>query len=180
MRDNLEKVWKRMPSGSYFPDPVRAVEIPESDGGARVLRIPTIDDGAAQTVAARWLEAAAETRFHLDSFGFRPGWWADGAVRACRDRCWKRRWVVDLDIAGFFDAVDWGLLTEVVGSRGVSARAVLYVRRWLAVEAVSADGRRIAWHWGTPRGSGLAGAGQPVPALCLRYRPGGRGVSKSE
>lgn len=60
LQDNLYKVWNRMSSGSYFPDPVRSVEIPKPGGGVRVLGVPTIADRVAQTVAARRLEAAAE------------------------------------------------------------------------------------------------------------------------
>jgi RNA-directed DNA polymerase len=41
LKDNLYKVWNRMSSGSYFPPPVKAVEIPKAGGGVRVLGVPT-------------------------------------------------------------------------------------------------------------------------------------------
>ena len=42
-QDNLYKLWNRMSSGSYFPGPVRAVEIPKDHGeGVRVLGVPTV------------------------------------------------------------------------------------------------------------------------------------------
>jgi RNA-directed DNA polymerase len=41
LRGNLYKLWNRMSSGSYFPGPVRAVEIPKSSGGTRILGVPT-------------------------------------------------------------------------------------------------------------------------------------------
>jgi len=73
-RDNLYKLWNRMSSGSYFPGPVRAVEIPKDHGkGVRVLGVPNTADRVAQTAAAMLLEAAVEPVFHPDSYGYRPG-----------------------------------------------------------------------------------------------------------
>ena len=48
--NNLYKIWNRMSSGTYFPPPVRAVEIPKSSGGTRILGVPTVGDRVAQTV----------------------------------------------------------------------------------------------------------------------------------
>jgi hypothetical protein len=54
LKDNLYKIWNRMSAGSYFPSPVRAVEIPKSHGGGtRILGVPAVADRIAQTVAAR-------------------------------------------------------------------------------------------------------------------------------
>ena len=59
-RDNLYKLWNRMSSGSYFPGPVRAVEIPKDHGaGVRVLGVPNTVDRIAQTAAAMLLEERA-------------------------------------------------------------------------------------------------------------------------
>ncbi len=73
LKGNLYKIWNRMSSGSYFPPPVRAVEIPKAAGGVRVLGVPTVADRVAQTVVARRLEAGVESKFHADSYGYRPG-----------------------------------------------------------------------------------------------------------
>jgi RNA-directed DNA polymerase len=105
LKNNLYKIWNRMSSGSYFPPPVRAVEIPKPHGGGmRTLGVPTISDRVAQTVVARRLEAKVEPIFHPDSYGYRPYRSALDAVAACRQRCWKSDWVIDLDIQKFFDA----------------------------------------------------------------------------
>src|SRR5713101_1981059 len=72
VKDNLYKLWNRMSSGSYFPGPVRAVEIPKK-GGTRILGIPNIVDRVAQTVAVMVLEPNVEKVFHEDSYGYRPG-----------------------------------------------------------------------------------------------------------
>ena len=106
LKNNLYKIWNRMSSGSYFPPPVKAVEIPKPHGGGtRTLGIPTIADRVAQTVVARRLEAKVEPIFHPDSYGYRPRRSALDAVGACRERCWKTDWVIDLDIKKFLDAL---------------------------------------------------------------------------
>ena len=103
LKDNLYKIWNRMSSGTYFPPPVRAVEIPKADGGTRVLGVPTVGDRVAQTVAALTLEPRTESIFHDDSYGYRPGRGQLDAVAKCRERCWSRSWVIDLDVRKFLD-----------------------------------------------------------------------------
>jgi RNA-directed DNA polymerase len=74
LEDNLYKLWNRLSSGSYFPPPVRRVDIPKRDGGGvRPLGIPTVADRVAQEVARRYLEPILEPVFHSDSYGYRPG-----------------------------------------------------------------------------------------------------------
>jgi RNA-directed DNA polymerase len=92
LRNNLFRIWNRMSSGSYFPPPVRAVEIPKAHGGTRVLGVPTVGDRVAQTVVARRLEQKVEPIFHPDSYGYRPGRSALDAVATCRRRCWNSDW----------------------------------------------------------------------------------------
>ena len=106
LKNNLYKIWNRMSSGSYFPPPVLAVEIPKPHGGGtRILGIPTVADRIAQTVAARRLEEKVEPVFHPDSYGYRPGRSGLDAVGRCRERCWRYDWAIDLDIQKFFDSV---------------------------------------------------------------------------
>lgn len=71
-KNNLYKIWNRMSSGSYFPPPVRVVDIPKSGGGVRRLGIPTVADRIAQMVCKLVLEPKAEPLFHNDSYGYRP------------------------------------------------------------------------------------------------------------
>ena len=87
LEDNLYKLWNRLSSGSYFPPPVRRVDIPKRDGGGvRPLGIPTVADRVAQEVARRYLEPILEPVFHLDSYGYRSGKSAIDAVRTARGR----------------------------------------------------------------------------------------------
>nr|WP_256177893.1 reverse transcriptase domain-containing protein [Kitasatospora aureofaciens] len=105
-----------MSPGSYFPPPVRAVAIPNPHGGgARILGIPAVSDRVAQTVVARHLMRRVDPIFHPDSFGYRPGRSALDAVGKCRERYWKRDWVVELNIAKFLIVWRWPM--------GAAARA---------------------------------------------------------
>ena len=102
---NLYRIWNRLSSGSYFPPPVKAVEIPKAGGkGVRVLGVPTVADRVAQTVVRMYLEPQVEPVFHPDSYGYRPKRSALDAVGICRQRCWRSDWVIDLDIRAFLDA----------------------------------------------------------------------------
>jgi len=150
--NNLYKIWNRMSSGSYFPPPVRTVEIPKSDGRKRKLGIPTVSDRIAQMVAKMYLEPKLEPHFHPDSYGYRPGKSAIQAVGVVRERCWRNDWVVDLDIKGFFDNLDHKQLMELLEKHTDCKWVCLYVGRWLKVPAQLQDGTIIERDKGTPQG----------------------------
>jgi group II intron reverse transcriptase/maturase len=159
LKGNLYKVWNRMSSGTYYPPPVMAVEIPKPHGGGtRVLGVPTVADRIAQTVAAARLEKAVEPLFHPDSYGYRPGRSALDAVAACRKRCWKFSWVIDLDIRKFFDSVPWDLVVKAVEAHAdhETRWIVLYVKRWLAAPLRHPDGSLQERDRGTPQGSAIS------------------------
>jgi RNA-directed DNA polymerase len=167
LRDNLYKIWNRMSSGSYFPPPVMAVEIPKPHGGGtRVLGVPTVADRIAQTVVALQLEARTESMFHEDSYGYRPNRSALDAVEVCRTRCQKKDWVIDLDVAKFFDSVDHDLMVRAVEANTDQRWVVLYVKRWLTAPLALPDGTLLERDRGTPQGSAVS----PVLAnLFLHY-----------
>jgi RNA-directed DNA polymerase len=73
LKGNLYKIWNRMSSGSYFPPPVKAVEIPKKSGGTRILGIPTVSDRIAQMTVKMHLEPKVEPYFQADSYAYRPG-----------------------------------------------------------------------------------------------------------
>ena len=107
LSNNLYKIWNRMSSGSYFPPPVRRVDIPKGEMEERGrLGIPTVADRVAQMVVKRVLEPLVEPHFHDDSYGYRPGKSALDAVGVARQRCWRYAWVLDLDIKAFFDSIE--------------------------------------------------------------------------
>jgi RNA-directed DNA polymerase len=157
LKNNLFKIWNRMSSGSYFPPPVRAVEIPKPHGGGvRVLGVPTVADRVAQTVVAMHLGERAEPRFHPDSYGYRPKKAAWDAVGVCRQRCWKRDWVIDLDVEKFFDTVPWALVVKAVEVVTDTPWVLLYVKRWLAAPLQFPDGTLVERDKGTPQGSAVS------------------------
>ena len=157
LKGNLYKIWNRMSSGSYFPPPVKAVEIPKPHGGGtRTLGVPTVADRIAQTVVARRLEVKVEPIFHPDSYGYRPNRSALDAVAACRQRCWRYDWVVDLDVEKFFDSVPWDLLVKAVEAHAAEPWVVLYVKRWLAAPLQLPDGTLQQRERGTPQGSAVS------------------------
>jgi len=156
LKDNLYKIWNRMSSGSYFPPPVRAVEIPKSSGGVRLLGVPTVADRVAQTVVAKHLEERAEPRFHPDSYGYRPKKSALDAVEVCRARCWKFDWVIDLDVQKFFDTVPWDLVVKAVEAVCDCPWVLLYVKRWLTASLRLPDGTLVERERGTPQGSAVS------------------------
>jgi RNA-directed DNA polymerase len=158
LRNNLYKIWNRMSSGTYFPPPVRAVEIPKHGGGTRMLGVPTVADRVAQTVAALALEPRTESIFHDDSYGYRPRRGALDAVAKCRERCWKKDWVIDLDVRKFFDSVDHDLMVKAVEANITPEQrwVVLYVKRWLKAPILMPGGRLAGRDRGTPQGSAVS------------------------
>ena len=123
-------------------------------------------DRIAQTVVAGELERKVEPIFHEDSYGYRPRRSALDAVAACRQRCWKTGWVIDLDIQKFFDSVPWELIVKAVRANTDLPWIVLYVRRWLQAPVWMPDGTLQQRDRGTPQGSAVS----PVLAnLFLHY-----------
>ncbi len=157
LKGNLYKLWNRMSSGTYFPPPVRAVEIPKAGGkGVRLLGVPTVSDRIAQTVVRSYLEPEVEPLFHPDSYGYRPGRSALDAVATCRQRCWKKDWVIDLDIRAFFDSLDHDLVMRTVSKHTDLRWVLLYVERWLKAPLQMGDGTLVQRDRGTPQGSAIS------------------------
>ena len=152
LKNNLYKIWNRMASGSYFPPPVRRVEIPKSGGGSRPLGIPTVADRVAQMVVKQVLEPQLEPIFDQDSYGYRPGKSAHQAVESCRKRCWRYDWAVDLDIKGFFDSIDHALLMRALQVHTSERWVLLYLQRWLEAPVELPDGTLQERTSGTPQG----------------------------
>jgi RNA-directed DNA polymerase len=157
LRGNLYKLWNRMSSGSYMPPPVRAVEIPKRGGrGSRMLGVPTVADRVAQTVVRLCLEPDVEPHFHADSYGYRPRRSALDAVRACRERCWRHDWAIDLDLRSFFDSLDHSLVLRAVAHHTTERWILLYVERWLKAPLQHEDGTLRARDRGSPQGSAVS------------------------
>ena len=143
LRSNLYKIWNRMSSGSYVPSPVKAIAIPKkSGGGERMLGVPSVSDRVAQTVGKLYSESIVKPHFHEDSYGYRPNKSALDAVEVTRKRCWRYDWVLEFDIKGLFDNIDFELLMKTVRWHTKNRWLLLYIARWL-----KAPLRRMTGRW---------------------------------
>jgi RNA-directed DNA polymerase len=153
LESNLYKIWNRLSSGSYFPPPVKEVEIPKKDGKMRRLGIPTVGDRVAQTVIKDYLEPGIDKAFHNSSYGYRPNRSAHGALEGVRQNCWQYNWVIDLDIKGFFDNIDHELMLKALQRHTDQKWVMMYVRRWLETPIEKAGGEIVRKEGkGTPQG----------------------------
>jgi len=151
--EHLYKLWNRMASGSYFPAPVKEVEIPKKDGKMRKLGIPTISDRVAQMVVKDYLEPRFEQLFSPHSYGYRPGKNAHQALSAVRENVRMLDWVIDLDIKGFFDTIDHGKLMLALEKHVSEKWCLMYIERWLQTPVQTKTGELVAKQGkGTPQG----------------------------
>jgi group II intron reverse transcriptase/maturase len=150
---NLYKLWNRLSSGSYFPQPVREVMIPKSNGKQRKLGIPTVTDRIAQQVIKTYLEPRLEKVFHENSYGYRPSKSAHDAVDEVRKNVKQYWWVIDIDIKNFFDEVNHELLMKALDCHVEEKWVKMYIKRWLESPSQSADGTLTPKNGsGTPQG----------------------------
>lgn len=149
---HLYKVWNRLASGSYFPAAVREKGIPKSDGNTRYLGIPTVCDRVVQLVIREELEQVLEPLFSKNSFAYRPNKSAHDALEQCRLNCQRYKRAIDLDINGFFDNIDWGLMIRALRHYTKKEYHIFYVKRWLKAPVMKESGEMQERTKGTPQG----------------------------
>ncbi len=152
---NLIDLLARIKSGRYVAPPVRRHYIPKADGTKRPLGIPTLEDKVAQRVILLLLEPIYETDFLPCSYGFRRGRSAHGALRELRngfmDVGLGLRWVVDVDIAKYFDTIDHGNLRHFLDQRVTDGVVRRMIDKWLKAGVLEAGTLRRMTS-GTPQG----------------------------
>lgn len=164
---NLLDLSERLKRGAYRAKPVRRVFIPKADGRQRPLGVTTLEDKVVQRATVEVLNAIYETDFLGFSYGFRPGRSQHDALDALYAGILTKKvnWVLDLDIRGFFDAIDHGWLVKFVEYRIADQRVVRLIQKWLNA-GVLEDGKRIRMEEGTPQG----GSASPLLAnIYLHY-----------
>lgn len=151
---NCYVIWNRLASGSYHPQPVRAVEIPKKDGSKRKLGIPTLRDRISQEVVKEYMEKRIDIRFHENSYGYRPMKSAHEALKQVMQNCYSYDWVIDMDISKFFDEIDHELMLKAVGHIMPEEKWVsMYVKRWLEMPVQEVTGEiKTKEGKGTPQG----------------------------
>jgi len=153
LEDNLYILWNRLSSGSYFPKPVLEVSIPKGDGRLRRLGIPTVNDRIAQEVVKSYLEPRLEAEFSEHSYGYRPLRSTHEAVAAVRENVRNYRWVIDMDITGFFDNMSHELLFKAIEKHVEEKWVKMYIKRWLEAPIEDKQGNKRYRHGkGTPQG----------------------------
>jgi RNA-directed DNA polymerase len=149
-------VREQLLSGRYRPQPVRQVEIPKPGGGVRTLGIPTVLDRLIQQALHQVLCPIFDPTFSQHSYGFRPGRSTHQAVTAARDHIAAGyRWVVDMDLAKFFDRVNHDVLMARVGRRVKDRRVIVLIYRYLR-SGMMAGGVVSPRSQGTPQGGPLS------------------------
>src|SRR5215472_17203141 len=141
---NLQDLSERLKRGAYRAKPVRRVFIPKADGRQRPLGVTALEDKIVQRPAVEVLNAIYETDFLGFSYGFRPGRSPHHALDALYTGLLTRKlnWVLDLDIRGFFDAIDRGWLGQFLEHRIADRRVVRLIQKWLNA-GVLEDGKRM-------------------------------------
>jgi RNA-directed DNA polymerase len=154
--DNWPQIRASLLDGSYFPQPVRRVEIPKPDGGVRQLGIPTVVDRLIQQAIHQILDPLYDPHFSESSYGFRPGRSAHQALKAARAHVASGKgWVVDLDLEKFFDRVNHDVLMSRLARKIGDKRLLRLIRRYLEA-GVMLDGVVVTRAEGTPQGGPLS------------------------
>jgi group II intron reverse transcriptase/maturase len=157
LEENLRDLSGRLARGAYRAKPVKRTYIAKADGRQRPLGIPTLEDKLVQRTTVEVLNAIYETEFLGFSYGFRPGRSPHQALDALYAGLLTRKvnWVLDLDIRGFFDAIDRGWLVKFVEHRIADRRVVRLIQKWLNA-GVLEDGTRRWSELGTPQGGSIS------------------------
>ncbi len=164
---NLQDLSHRLQRGAYQAKPVRRVYINKTDGRKRPLGVPVLEDKIVQRATVEVLNAIYETDFVDFSYGFRPGRSQHNALDELYTGLLTKKvnWVLDLDIASFFDRISHEWLVKFVQHRIGDRRVVRLIQKWLNA-GVWADGKKIRMEEGTPQG----GSASPLLAnLYLHY-----------
>ena len=156
LKANWESIRAKLERGSYQPSPVRRVEIPKPSGGVRLIGIPTVQDRLIQQAIQQILSREYEPEFSDHSYGFRPRRSAHDAVKAAQGHIEAgNRWVVDIDLAKYFDTVNHDRLMSRMKANIADKRVQRLVNEYLKA-GVMENGVVMKTEKGTPQGGSLS------------------------
>jgi RNA-directed DNA polymerase len=155
-RANWPRIKSSLLDGSYDPAPVKRVEIPKDSGGTRPLGIPTVSDRVIQQAITQVLVPVFDPHFSESSYGYRPGRSAHQAVKKVVELINQGyRYAVDIDLAKFFDNVNWDVLMNRVGRRVKDKGILRLIGKYLRAGVV-VNGRLHQTSKGVPQGGPLS------------------------
>lgn len=156
LQAHWESIRAKLDRGEYQPSPVKQVAIPKPDGGERLLGIPTVQDRLIQQAMHQVLSEEYEPKFSDHSYGFRPERSAHDAVRKARRYVEAgNKWVVDMDLAQFFDTVNHDRLMARL-KRDIEDKRVLWLVNEYLKAGVMVNGVVVEREAGTPQGGPLS------------------------
>lgn len=156
LKRHWPKIKQALLDGYYDPFPVRRKDIPKPDGGMRPLGIPTALDRLIQQAVAQVLQRIWEPTFSDSSFGFRTGRSQHHAIRRAKAYVQDDyRYIVDMDLAKFFDTVNHDRLMSRLTTRVHDKRVLKLVRKFLTA-GVMIGGLVSPATEGTPQGGPLS------------------------
>jgi group II intron reverse transcriptase/maturase len=155
--ERIADLHRRMVAREYRAQPARRVWIPKGDGGQRPLAILVLEDKIVQRAVAMLLEAIYEPHFCEFSFGFRRQRSAHQALTYLRQQCLEHdiNWIIDADIAKFFDTISWEELRTILQKRVNDGAILRLIGMWLHVGVVEGD-RVTNQEMGTPQGAPIS------------------------
>jgi group II intron reverse transcriptase/maturase len=151
---NLAALHDKVHRGAYRARPSRRQYIPKPDGRQRPLAVAALEDKIVQRATVAVLSAIYEEDFLGFSYGFRPGRGQHDALDALDVgiNSTKVNYILDADIAGFFDAVDQSWLVRFLNHRVGDPRIIRLIQKWLRA-GVLEDGELKVSDRGTGQGS---------------------------
>lgn len=152
---NLESLLNRLHAGTYRPQAKREILIPKANGKTRPIAISCFEDKIVEYVLGKTLESVYDPIFIRNSFGFRPRKSPDDAIKAnyniLKDN--KRPFVVEIDLANFFNTVPHRKLMKLLRRRINDRKLLGLIARFLKVDILNQQGDVQQLDVGTPQGS---------------------------